>query len=202
MKFDFSKRSCVIGKINLRNEFHGEDRVIAMDIPLAFAITFEELDMVVPCQDVKLSKILFDSKKRLVTHLLSPISVHRKPEHISVTVYDKQLREKDTSLKFEDVTIKDIKVDLEDGEKLTLRCKAQLRPSPDKRERLIDVMGESRNFECFSAQPELFDMGKPTEKLEKASKQTDVEDEPVGKNFRKAAEAAAKKSPKKQAKKK
>ena len=156
MKFDFTKRSAAIGKINLREEHHGDDKKLAVDVPLRFAITMKEFDMVAPCQGVKLSKILFDEKKRPVTHLLSPLSIHRKPEHITLTIYHHQLEEAKRKLVFKDVTIKGISIEIEDGGTLTLDCKAQFRPTAKDREHLIDCMGESRNFECFATQAELF----------------------------------------------
>jgi hypothetical protein len=156
MKFDFTKRSAHIGKISLREEHHGEDKKLAVDVPLRFEISMQEFDMVAPCRGVKLSKILFDDGGRPVTHLLFPLSVNRKPDRITLTIYTHQIEEEKSKLVFNDVTIKGILIDIKERGAMMLECKAQFRPTAKDRERLIDCMGEARHFECFASQSDLF----------------------------------------------
>lgn len=159
MKYDFVRRQGEFGTFNNRRERHGEEKVKAIDLPVTFPIKPKELDMVSPTQGVKLSKFLFGDnlrKPQLQTHLLSPLHIHRKPEHISLTIYDDP-RDKRRGMTFKDVKVKDPVIVLDDNNDPSIVCKFQFEPG-ENLQRLSDrVECQILDFECFAEQPELFD---------------------------------------------
>lgn len=160
MKFDFKKRGAEFGVFNNRRERHGEERVKAIDLPMRHQVTVKELDMLVPCQGVPFSEFLYGGgkKPKLQTYLLSPLKIDRRPEHVTLIIYDNDV-DKRKSMKFEDVTIKDPVLEFEEDGVIYLSYKAQIHPG-DLFARVSDnVEAQSRQFECRATQPELFDNG-------------------------------------------
>jgi hypothetical protein len=163
-KFNFSRRAVVVGTFNNRFENHGDDRVKAIDLPLEFPISISEIDMVCPAQGVKLSEFLYGVRPKGArgwkpvrqTHLLSPVRVHRKPEHIELTFYVSKFVKKGRA--FFDVSIKDPVIELLETEAF-VTCKAQLHPANGAELAWVaeSLEGQEVQFECHSTQPELFD---------------------------------------------
>jgi len=159
MKFDFTRRQAEFGTFNNRRERHGEEKVKAIDLPISHPIKPKELDMVCPANGVALSKFLFGDNLRkpiLQTHLLSPLYVYRKPEHVSLTIYDTPT-DKRRGMTFKDVKIKDPKIVIDENGNPSIEYKAQFEPG-EHLQRLSDrVECQILEFECFAEQPELFD---------------------------------------------
>lgn len=187
MKFDFTKRPAEFGGFNNRweNMGAGGEKRKAIDLPARWQVKIgKELDMVVPTGvpgAVKFSNFLYGPNLRkpcLTTHVLGPMKVHRKPEHIKLTVQDYELDAR-KQMTFEDVSVKDPVLEYEE-DKVYLSCKFQIHPTIEQFARLAEnVETKTRNFECYSTQPELLDQGDDEEEEDKADdgKQADVEDE-------------------------
>lgn len=184
MRFDFSKRPGEFGGFNNRweNMGSGGEKRKAVDLPVRFAVKLgKELDMVVPVGvpgATKFSNFLYGSnlrKPQLCTHVLSPMKVHRKPEHIKVSIFDHEL-DKRKVLTFDDVTVKDPTLEWdEDG--VYLSCKLQIHPTFEQFARIAEkVETKTRDFECYATAPELLDQGEEEEKSEEGG-QSDLAEE-------------------------
>lgn len=159
MKFDFNRRQCEFGVFNNRRENHGDSRVKVIDLPAKFPIKVKELDMVCPTQGIPLSKFLYGENSRkpaLQTHLLSPMKVHRRPEHLTLTIYDNP-SDKRKAMSFKEVRVKDPVLEFDDQGQIYVTCKFQFEPGVSF-ERINDnVEDRVVEFECRADQPELFD---------------------------------------------
>jgi len=160
MKFDFNRRQASFGVFNNRRERHGPDeKVKAIDLPVRHPIKPKELDMLAPTNGVKLSTFLFGDnlrKPELQTHLLSPLAIHRKPEHISVTIFDTPT-DKRRGMTFKDAKVKDPHVVIDEGGVPFVEYKFQFEPG-EHLQRLSDrVECQTLEFECYAEAPELFD---------------------------------------------
>lgn len=160
MKFDFKKRQCEFGVFNNRRENEGQEKLKrkAIDLPFRFQIKPKELDMVAPTNGVPLSQFLFGEdlrKPELQTHLLSPMKVQRKPEHIDLQIFDDVDKRK--VMRFKDTKIKDPTVEIEQDGTIYLTGKFQIHPD-GLLDRISDtVEAQTVQFECKATQPELFD---------------------------------------------
>lgn len=179
MKYDFAKRACEFGVFNNRLENMGPDQKRkAIDLPMKWQIKPKELDMLVPAQGTLLSQFLFGDDLRkpvLQCPLLSPLKVQRKPEHITLTIYDDGV-DKRKKLTFTDVSIKDPILEFDD-ETIFLKCKAQLHPDGMLQRINDNVEGKTLQFECKATQPELFDQDSEDEGEGEDDGQADIEDE-------------------------
>lgn len=184
MRFDFSRRPAEFGGFNNRweNIGSGGEKRKAVDLPMRFAVKIgKELDMVVPVgvpKGTKFSVFLFGPnarKPQLSTHVLSPLKVHRKPEHIKVSIYDNEL-DKRKVMTFDDVNVKDPTLEWdEDG--VYLSCKLQIRPTFEQFARIAEkVEIKTREFECYATAPELLDQKEEEEEGEDGG-QEDIEGE-------------------------
>jgi hypothetical protein len=147
MKFDFKKRIGEFGKLNIRDEIHGDKKVKAVDLKVTFPINKKELDMLAPIMGSKLSSIVYDAKGNLQTYVMSPLQVHRNPEHLELTIYDQDLNH-EKYLTFIEAEAKGIVITFE--EKGVMKCTVtmQFHPGDKDYERLcVGVMGMSRQFE-------------------------------------------------------
>lgn len=165
MKFDFSKRAGEFGGFNNRWEKDGpEKQSKAIDLPVRFPVKAKELDMLCPTQDLTLSEFLFGDdlrKPALQCHLLSPLKVHRHPEHITLTIYDDGI-DKRKKLTFTECKVKDPVIEFDqDTSAIFLDCKFQFRPDAQLQRINDNVENKTLQFECKASQPELFD--KPEE---------------------------------------
>lgn len=168
MKFDFRKRQCNFGVFNNRMENNGPDvKVKAIDLPFQIKLKPKELDMVVPTNGVPLSQFLFGDdlrKPELQTHLLSPLKVQRKPEHVELVIYDGGGVDKRKVMRFKDTKVKDPTITIEQDGTPYLSGKFQIHPDGMLQRISDNVEGQTLEFECKATQPELFD--KPDEEGE------------------------------------
>lgn len=181
MKFDFKRRAAEFGGFNnrLENMGSGGEKRKAIDLPARFQVKIgKELDMLVPVgtpEGTKFSNFVYGPnlrKPNRTTFVLSPLKVHRKPEHVKVTIFDVEL-DKRKILTFEEVTVKDPVLELEEDQ-VFLSCKLQIHPTTEQLGRIIDnVEAKTRDFECHATAPELFDKDGEEEEEEE---QADVED--------------------------
>lgn len=159
MKFDYSKRQGDFGGFNNRWENQGPDQKRkAIDLPVRWRIKARELDMMAPAQGVPLSEFLFGPdlrKPALQCMVLSPMKIHRKPEHVTLTIYDDGV-DKRKKLTFTDVKVKDPMIEF-DQDAIFVSCKFQIHPD-GMLQRINDtVENRTLEFECKATQPELFD---------------------------------------------
>jgi hypothetical protein len=183
MKFDFSKRPAEFGGFNNRweNMGSGGEKRKAVDLPARWQIKIgKELDMVVPTGTpgaTKFSNFIYGPnlrKPNRTTHVLGPLKVQRKPEHLKVTVYDYELDAR-KSMTFDDVTVKDPVLELEE-DKVYISCKLQIHPTFEQFARIAEnVETKTRSFECYATQPELLD-AEDEEEDEEEDDQKDIED--------------------------
>lgn len=174
MDFKFTKRKAEFGKFNLRDEFHGNQKQKAVDVPVIHRTNAKEMDMLVPFQDGKLSEKFFDKKGNRLTNVVTGFAVERKPEHISISLWDNP---DGKPIEIADAKVKGIYLTL--GETIgesTVEYKLQfdLPKDRDGRHRLINCMGEKVDFSCKNTQEELFkEDGKEDdqEDLDKAGKE-------------------------------
>lgn len=189
MKFDFSKRPAEFGGFNNRweNMGSGGEKRKAVDLPCRFQVKIgKELDMLVPIglpKGTKFSNFLYGPnlrKPQRSTYVLSPMKVHRKPEHIKVSIYDHEL-DKRKVLTFEEVTVKDPVIEIEE-DAVYLSCKLQIHPTFEQFARIAEkVETKTREFECFATAPELLDQaddeGEEGEEGEQSDLAEDEEEE-------------------------
>lgn len=158
MKFKVLRRNGRFGKINIRNERHGDEKVPAADLKVEFDGGKRELDMLCPLQDgTKLSDVFYDDKGNLLTPWLSPMRVHRKPDTVQFMCWDRPTSEKDP-LKFDNVTIKGIDVELKEKRNIIVTAMIQLHDDPDKHTaRLRRLMDNEREFSLEASQEDFFE---------------------------------------------
>jgi hypothetical protein len=164
MKFDFDRRQGEFGTFKNRwekPEEQGAKKKKTIDLPVRIPLRPKELDMLVPpgADGQKLSRFMYGEnlrKPQLQTHLLSPMLVHRKPENISFTIYDVP-NDKRKSMTFEQVLIKDPKLDFQDTTPY-LSFVAKIQPTWEQFLRIGEnVENCTCDFDCFATAPELFD---------------------------------------------
>ncbi|HSV90940.1 MAG TPA: hypothetical protein VLH80_07555 [Nitrospiraceae bacterium] len=180
MQFSFKKRAANFGVYNNRLENNGPDKKVkAIDLPFEFQMKPKEIDMVVPTNGVPLSQFLFGDnlrKPELQTHLLSPLKVQRKPEHIELVIYDDGI-DKRKCMRFKDTTVKDPTIVIDQDGTPYLTGKFQIHPNGQLQRISDNIEGQTREFECRATQPELFDE-KEEEEDEPAGEQQDFMDSP------------------------
>lgn len=158
MKFDVGPREAEFGIYNNRAENHGKEKVKALDLPFTICVTLKELDQIAPCQTGKLSELLYDGKKNLQTFCLSPMAINRKPENISVEIFDIEARANAKPLRFEGCKIKDPVIHLAEKAKDTyMTGKLQISDiDPDDVIRIIEnVEGKKRKMQFWMVAPSL-----------------------------------------------
>jgi hypothetical protein len=183
MKFDIPRRPTEFGGFNNRweNMGSGGEKRKAIDLPFRVQVKIgKELNMLVPTGvpgSVSFSTFVYGKNPRKpnrTTHVLSPLKVHRKPEHIKVMIYDHEL-DKRKWLTFDDVTVKDPLLELEE-DKVYLSGKLQIHPTIEQFARLAEnVETKTREFECYATAPELLDQ--EDEEDEEDDDQADIEDD-------------------------
>jgi hypothetical protein len=179
MKFQFTRRNAKIGVLNTRNEKHGKEaKVPAADITIKFPLKLAELDTVVitATDDMpKFSEVMFDEKGNLLTNMISPLKVNRKPEGLYIVIFDKELPtgtktrgakakkgqkangvDPATALEFDACKAKDITLELGSGPNLMLSFKVALHPNDKDWARLINIMEQEREVLIEARQEELF----------------------------------------------
>lgn len=176
MKFKVSRRLGHFLHLNVRNERHGDEKVPAADIKIEFPGTKRDLDMLLPLQDGKMSDVLYDDKGNLMTPYLSPLKVFRKPENVTMRIWDRT-SEKDF-LEFEGTTIKGIEMDLNDKRNLLVRLTIQVHDDPEKHTaRLRRLMDAERDFSLEAQQEDFFDQDPDEEETESAQGEMPVDEE-------------------------
>lgn len=159
MKFDYGKRAGIFGGFNNRWENNGpEQKRKAIDLPCRWQIKPKELDMLAPAQGVALSQFLFGEdlrKPALQCMVLSPMKIHRHPEHVALTIYDDGV-DKRKKLTFTDVKVKDPVLEF-DQDAIFVSCKFQFYPDGLLQRISDNVENQTLQFECKATQPELFD---------------------------------------------
>lgn len=179
MKFSFSRRNAKIGVLNTRNEKHGKEaKVPAADLTIKFPLKLAELDtvVIVATDDMpKFSEVLFDDKGNLLTNMISPLKVNRKPEGLYIAIFDKELPtgtktrggkgkknqkpsgiDPATALEFDACKAKDITLELGSGPNIMLSFKVALHPNDKDWARLINIMEQEREVVIEARQEELF----------------------------------------------
>ena len=156
-RFKLARRLGLFGKINIRNENHGDEKVPAADIKVVCLGTKRDLDMLFPLGDVKISDAIYDKEGHLLAPWMSPMKNHRKPEGVQFTVWDQPTNGKNP-LSFDGVKIKIVSVELKDKRNIIIELTIQLHDDPDKHTtRLRRLMDTEREFELIAQQDELFD---------------------------------------------
>lgn len=160
MKFDYGKRAGEFGAFNNRWENQGQatEKRKAIDLPARWQIKPRELDMLCPVQGTPLSEFLYGPdlrKPALQCTLLSPMKIHRHPEHVTLTIYDDGV-DKRKKLTFTDVAVKDPVLEF-DQDSIFISCKFQLHPDGMLQRINDNVENKTLQFECRATQPELFD---------------------------------------------
>jgi hypothetical protein len=176
VRFDFSKRSCEFKTFNNRVENMGpEEKRKAIDLPARWQIKAKELDILVPTQGVPLSQFLFGTdlrKPALQCPLLSPLKVFRRPEHVTLTIYDDGV-DKRKKLTFTDCKVKDPIIEF-DQDAIFVVCKFQIHPDGHLQRINDNVENKTLQFECKATQPELFDEKDDEEEDEEKDGQGDL----------------------------
>lgn len=184
MKFDIPRRPAEFGGFNNRweNMGSGGEKRKAVDLPFRVQIKIgKELNMVVPTGvpgSVPFSTFLYGKnprKPQRTTHVLSPMKIHRKPEHLKVQIYDHEL-DKRKWLTFEDVSVKDPTAEYEE-DKVFISGKLQIHPTWEQFSRLAEnVEMKTRDIEIITTQPELLDTEEDEEEEPPEGEQTDIDD--------------------------
>lgn len=180
MKFDIKKRASEFGGFNNRWERNGpEQKVKGIDLPFKVKLKPTELDMIAPAQGLPLSTFLYGTdlrKPQLQCPLLSPLAIQRKPEHITLTIYDDEV-DKRKKITFTDCKVKDPTLEF-DEDSIFLCGKFQLHPGPHLQRINDNIENKTLQMECRATQPELFDEegegGGDTE--DGSDGQTDIDD--------------------------
>jgi hypothetical protein len=183
VKFDLRKRAAEFGGFNNRWEKNGpEQKVKGIDLPFRFQVKPTELDMIAPAQGVKLSTFLYGEdlrKPQLQCPLISPLAIRRKPEHITLTIYDDGV-DKRKKITFTDCKVKDPTLEF-DEDSIFLAGKFQLHPGPHLQRINDNIENQTLQMECKATQPELFDQddgnGDDSEVAGDDDGQSDIEDE-------------------------
>ncbi len=177
MKFQFNRRVATIGVLNTRNEKHGKtEKVPAADITVKFPLKLAELDTVVisSTEDMpKFSEVLFDKKGNILTNMISPIRVNRKPEGLYLVIFDKELPsgtktrggagkkrangiDPATALEFDGCKAKNIAIEVGSGPNIILSFTVQLHPTDKDWARLVNIMEQQREIVIEARQEEMF----------------------------------------------
>jgi hypothetical protein len=180
MLFDLKRRPAQFGVWNNRREAEGDKKaaVKAIDLPVKVQLKAKEIDMLCPTNGVPLSQFLFGDdlrKPELQTHLLSPLPIYRRPEHVDIAIFDDGV-DKRKVLRFKDCKIKDPRLEF-DQTSIFLTFKAQIHPDGQLQRINDNVEAQTRDFECRAAQPELFDE-QTAEEEEPAEEQGELMDPP------------------------
>lgn len=162
MKFDLKRRKAEFGVFRNRREKDAGatevNKLKAIDLPVRVQIKPKELDMLVPTQGVPLSEFLFGDdlrKPALQCHLLFPLKVFRKPEHLKIQIFDDAI-DKRKQMTFADCRVENPQIE-HDGDALFLTFKVEIHPG-NLLQRISDnVESQACDFECKATQPELFE---------------------------------------------
>ncbi len=180
MKFQFNRRMAKIGVLNTRNEKHGkEKKVPAADVTIRFPLKLDELDTVVITSTDDMpafSEVIYDENGNLLTNMISPLKVNRKPEGLYFVIFDKELptgakkakgKQKANgidparALEFDACKAKNITLELGSGPNIILSFTLGLHPTDAQWARLINIMEQDREIIVEARQEELF--GEPND---------------------------------------
>lgn len=164
MKWDYDRREAEFG--TFKNKWEKSEggeakKRKAIDLPVRHPLRPKELDMIVPPgkEGGKLSTFLYGPnlrKPQLQTHLLTPLPIARKPEHITFTIYD-SATDKRKHMTFEGCLVKDPELDLQDTTPY-VSYTLKIFPTFAEFQRIAEnVENRTCEFDCRAAQPELFE---------------------------------------------
>jgi hypothetical protein len=179
MNYKFPKRKARFGKpnFNYKNVAQNE-RLRWMTVPIEHKVTLKEVDMVVPLVKGKLSDILYDKDGNRNSHVLTELPVDRDPETLVASFFDTPDA---TPIEIENGKATNIKLlfgDTKNEITIKYKLKLDLPGDRDKRNRLINCMGEEIHLAVKNKQQEAFSEPEPAEdetqadldKAEKAAK--------------------------------
>lgn len=180
MNFKFGKRKAQFGKpnFNYKNQKEKNERLRWLTIPIEHKITLKEVDMVVPLNKGKISDVLYDKDGNRNTHVLTELPVDRNPETMEASFFDTPDA---TPIVIENGKATNIKLlfgDTKNEISIKYKLKLDLPSDRDKRNRLINCMGEEIHLAAKNKQQEAFSEPEPDEdetqadldKAEKAEK--------------------------------
>lgn len=154
MKFKIPRRKGNFGKVNVRHEKHGNENIPAADVKFSCNGTKTTLDMLCPLANgEKFSDTVWDEHGNLMVPYLSPLPNQRTPDNVNFTVWDKT-----SPLKFSDVRLKSLVIELHDKRNITLHGMIQIHDDPEKHSfRLRSLMDSVHEFTLEAAQEDFYE---------------------------------------------
>lgn len=158
MNFRFGKRRANFGKpgLNFRNDKTKNERLRWLAVPIEHKISLKEMDMVAPFNKGSLSAALYDKDGNRNSYVLPSIAIDRNPETISVSFFDNPDA---IAIEIEGSKVTNIYIlagETKNEIFLKYKIKFDLPSDRDKRNRLINCMGEEIQISLKNKQQEAF----------------------------------------------
>lgn len=154
MKLKITKREASFTThINVRTEGSGDGRKTATDIAVSFVGTKRDIDNIVPMITGKFSDIMYDKAGQFLSPHLSPLKLHRKPEGLTILIYDQGVKK---PLKFTKAAAKNIVVTFHQKRNCSVDMLLQVRPDAGQIDRLTKLLTATAEIEIEAEQEELF----------------------------------------------
>lgn len=154
MKLKITKREASFTThINVRTEGSGDGRKTATDIAVSFIGTKRDIDNIVPMIAGKFSDIMYDKAGQFLVPHLSPLKLHRKPEGLTILIYDQGVKK---PLKFTKAAAKNIEVTFHQKRNCEVSLLLQVRPDAGQIDRLTKLLTATAEIEIEAEQEELF----------------------------------------------
>lgn len=155
--FNLTKRDAEIGVFNNRVEMHGDEEVPAIDLPVTVGLNLDEMRALVPSsEDATIVDVIFNENGEVVIPVVNPMTIHRKPEDLQVTLYDSPTTPKNT-LVFNEVKVKSMKLEFRSGFVGQLSMKLQLVCKPKDLPRIVACQKHTRSIEVKDVSQEQLD---------------------------------------------
>lgn len=169
--FTFGRRKASIGVLKTRRELHGDEAILAIDVPISFTVNQDDLANLVP-DEVGLGSVLsslWDDDGNFRSVYISSIPIDRKPEGLNICIIDQPTnasRPRKTPLAteaiyFENVNIKSPTLSNFDSDgHAQLSFMIQISgPKDDAVTRLGKIIDESRFITIDQPQIDMFEDG-------------------------------------------
>lgn len=180
MPFSFTRRTARINPFNNRVENHGDEHVPAMDLPISFEITDDEIDKIVlpppesESETTSFPSILdfmYDANDKLVQpYLAKKLLVHRTPDNLDFTLFYDQSDDR-KKLQLKNVKAKDVSLSFRSGTvKAKIAMSLQMTLKPEQYQDILMCQKEDRDIIVTQTQEDLFEPQGETASKKKTTK--------------------------------
>lgn len=143
-----------IAHVNVRNEKHGDEPVLSMDLRLRVLLSNDELAMFSPTlkdsfyfkNDSVQGDLVTsaDHKPNLKNPKIGPLNWQGTWEHQLLRIHDKA--KKSDGMVLDDCTVKKMKLDMKEGGTVVVECTLQCHPDEKTAARVIALLGQEAHM--------------------------------------------------------